>query len=85
MPAAIKYCSIPQQDGQRLLVGDFRPDLEFRQGATADRMLDREERVIRQAEDARNVTRRHFERLGAEHHRPLAKLFEADAVVQTAR
>ena len=47
--------SIAQQDGQRLLVGDLRPRLEFGQGAAADRMLDREERIVGQAEHAGDV------------------------------
>ena len=74
-----------QEDGQRLLVGDLRSGLELRQGATADRMLNAQEGIAGQAEDAGDVPRRHLERYGAEHYRPLAELFEADAVVQTAR
>mgnify|MGYP007122439347 FL=1 len=74
-----------QQNRQCLPVSDFRAGLEFRQGATANGMLDCEERVVGQAQDAGDVPRRHLERLGAQHHRPLAELFEADAIVQTAR
>ena len=48
-------------------------------------MLDREEGVVGQAQDTGDVARRHLERLGAKHYRPLAELFEADAIVQTAR
>jgi hypothetical protein len=48
-------------------------------------MLNAQEGIGGQAEDAGDVARRHLERCGAQHHRPLAELFEADAVVQTAR
>src|SRR5579883_2081336 len=74
-----------EQDGQRLLVGDLGALLELGQGATADRVLDLEERVVGQAQHARDVTGGDDERLGAQHHRPLAQLFEGDSVVQTAR
>ena len=74
-----------QQNWQCLPVRDFRAGLEFRQGAAADRMLNREEGVVGQAQDTGDVARRHLERLGAKHYRPLAELFEADAIVQTAR
>ncbi|MCF8534423.1 MAG: hypothetical protein K9G48_15555 [Reyranella sp.] len=74
-----------EQNWQCLPVSDFRAGLEFRQGATADGMLDREEGVVGQAQDTGDVSGRYLERLGAQHHRPLAELFEADAIVQTAR
>jgi hypothetical protein len=48
-------------------------------------MLNAQEGIGGQAEDAGDVPRRHLERCGAQHYRPLAQLFEADAVVQTAR
>ena len=80
-----KPCLRPQKDRQRLLVGRLGAGLEFWQGAAADGMLDREERVVGQAEHAGDVAGRDLERHGAQHHRALAELFEADAVVQTAR
>src|SRR5579883_825210 len=78
-------CSGLHQDGQGLLVRDLGARLEFRQRAAADRMLDRQERVVGQAEHPRDVARRDLEGCGAEDHRALAELFEGDAVVQTAR
>lgn len=79
------FASSLQQDGQRLLIRDLRAGFQFRQRAAADRMLDREEGIVGQAKDAGDVAGRDLEGRGAEHHRALAELFEADAIVQTAR
>ena len=77
--------SSPQQDRQGLPVGHLCTCLELRQGATSNGVLDRQEGISRQAQHARNIARRHLEGLGAQHHRSLAELLEANAVVQTAR
>lgn len=76
---------LPQQDRQRLLVGDFSARLEFGERATADRVLHGEEGIVGQAKHARDVARRDFERRSAQHHRALAQLLESYSVVQTAR
>ena len=57
----------------------------IRQRATSDRMLHQQERVVGASEHARDVPGGHLERLGAQHHRPLAELLECQSVVQTAR
>ena len=77
--------SRPQQDRQGLRVGDFGPGREFGRGAAADRMGHDQERIAGQPQDTGDVLRRHLERFGAQHDRPLAQLLECDAVVQTAR
>jgi len=74
-----------QQDRHGLFVGDLRACLELRQGATADGVLDPQEGITWQAQHAGNIARRYLKGLGAQHHRSLAELFEANAVVQTAR
>ena len=73
------------QDSHALLERRTRPLLEFVQGATADRVVDHREPVVRNAEGPRDVAPRHLERVGADHQRGLAKLFERDAVMHTAR
>jgi hypothetical protein len=40
---------------------------------------------VRETKHARDIARRHLEGFGAQHHGSLAELFEANAVVQTAR
>jgi len=75
----------PQQNRQRLFVSFFGARLEFGQGAASDGMLDLHERIVGQAEHARDVLRRHLKGCGADHKRALAELFEGDSVVQTAR
>src|SRR5438445_10542170 len=91
IPAGIGLATISwppsgfQEDRQCLPVGDLRPGLELGQGAAADRMLDLEEGVVRQAQDTCDGLGRHLARDGAQDHCPLAELLEADAVVQTAR
>ncbi len=77
--------SIRQQDRQGLPVRDFGARLQFRQGAAADRMPNHQEGIVCQAHDSRDVLRGDLEGLGAQHHRPFTQLFEADAVMQTAR
>jgi hypothetical protein len=74
-----------QQDRHGLFVGGLSARLKLRQGATADGVLDPQEGITRQTKHARNIARRHLERLGAQHHRSLAELFETNSVVQTAR
>jgi hypothetical protein len=79
------YRSLPQQYRQRLLIRLLRPFLQFRQRTTAYRMPHHQERIRRQPHDPGNIPSRYLERFGAHHHRPFAKLFETDAVMQTAR
>ena len=74
-----------QQDRHGLFVGDLRACRELRQGATANGVLDPQEGITWQAQHAGNIARRYLKGLGAQHHRSLAELFEANAVVQTAR
>ena len=74
-----------QQDRHGLFVGDLGAGLKLRHGATANGVLDHQEGITRQTQHARDVPRRHLEGLGTQHHRSLAKLFETNAVVQTAR
>ena len=68
-----------------MFVGDLRACLELRLGATADGVLDPQEGITWQAQHAGNIARRYLKGLGAQHHRSLAELLEANAVVQTAR
>ena len=63
----------------------LRERFDFRQRPAADRVLDHDERIVRQAQHARDVVRSHLERFSAKHNSALAKLFEADAIMQTAR
>src|SRR5262249_50830162 len=81
-PAACR--SLSQQNPQRLPIRDLRPFLQLRHGATADRMPHHQEGISGQAHDPGDVARCHLERFSAQHHRAFAKLFEADAVMQTA-
>jgi len=48
-------------------------------------VLEYQKGIAGETEHARDVACRHLERLGAQHHRSLAELFEGNAVVQTAR
>ena len=73
------------QDRQRLLVGVLGEHLEFRQRAAADRVLDHDEWIIGQTHHARDILGRDLKRFGAQHNRAFAVLFEADAIMQTAR
>ena len=73
------------QNWQGLLIGRLRQFFDFQPGATTDRVFDHNEGVVGQAQHAGDVFYRHLERFGADHHRALAQLFEADAVMQTAR
>jgi len=89
--AAVEACprilarSSLQQDRQGLFVGDLCAVLKLPQGATANGVRDHQEGIARQTQHARDIPRRHLEGLGAQHQRSLAELFEANAVVQTAR
>ena len=74
-----------QEDRQRLPIRHLRPLLQFHQRAAPNRMLQHQERIRRQPHDAGDIARRHLERFSAQHHRPLAKLLETNAVMQTAR
>jgi hypothetical protein len=74
-----------QQDRQGLIVGDLCAGLKLAQGATTNGVRDHQEGITRQTQHARDILRRHLEGLGAQHQRALAELFEAYAVVQTAR
>jgi hypothetical protein len=74
-----------QEDRQSLPISDFRPHLEPRQCAAANRMLHHQKRIIRQSHNSCDVSCRHLERFGAQNQRPFSKLLKADAVMQTAR
>ena len=80
-----RSCLVIQQDRHCLPIGGLSPGLELRQGATPDRVLDHQERVVRQSQDTGDIPCRDLERFGTEHHRALAKLLERNPVVQTAR
>ena len=73
------------QDGQGLIIGIFRPRPDLRLGARANRVVDHQERIVRQAQQAGNVLCRHLKRVGAKDDGAFSKLLEADAVMQTAR
>ena len=74
-----------QQYRYRLLVCYFCQHLNLGQRAAADRMLDHHKRIVRQTKHARDILCRHLKRLRAQNHSALAELFEADAIMQTAR
>ena len=48
-------------------------------------MLDHQKRIVRQAKHSGNIARRHLKRVCTENDCGLAELFEANAVMQTAR
>ncbi len=48
-------------------------------------MLNFHERIVRQAKHACDILCRHLKGFGAKNHGALAKLFEAYAIMQTAR
>ena len=73
------------QNRQRLIIRGLGQRLDFLQGAAPYGVLDHDEGIGRQAQHAGDVFYRHLERFGADHHRALAQLFKADAVMQTAR
>ena len=77
--------SRPQQNDQRLMVGDLGPRLQLGRRATADRMRDLHEGIVRKAHDPRNIFRGYLKRFGAQHRRSLTQLLECNSVVQTAR
>ena len=74
-----------QQDRHRLFVGHLRPSFELGQGATPDWVLQPQEWIARKPKYTGDIARRYLKGFGAQHHRALAELFKANAVVQTAR
>jgi len=74
-----------QKNWKSLLIGDFGALLELRQGTAPNRVLEFQERIVRQAQHSGDVPRGDDKRLGAQHHRALAQLFEGYSIVQTAR
>ena len=75
----------PQQYRFGLPISILRQHFDLRRRAAADGVLDHDKGIVRQTQHAGYVLRRHFERFGTDHHRSLAQLFKADAVMQTAR
>ena len=84
-PAQVSGVLIGHQNVKRLAVGNLRPVLDLRRGATANRVLHQEEGIVGQAQHARDVFRCHLKRFGTEYQGALAKLLEGNAVMQTAR
>ena len=74
-----------EQDRQRLLIRFLGEHLDLGRRAAADRMLDHDERIVGQAHHTCDVARRDLKRVSAQDDCALAKLFEADAIMQTAR
>ena len=68
-----------------MAVSRFGQNLDFRQRTAADWMFNHDKRIVRQPQHARDVLGRNLERLGTKDNGAFAELFEADAIMQTAR